>query len=188
MNIDIHIEPNTHAIYAIRLVPGKWKEIFSKGNYAVLIAECLNECVYENDMHINGYLITYNSVCLLLSNDIECQQKITLFMKKVKTAVLEVANKHEREKIVLHHLFRQYTITDTALIYLLTGRDFQLPYYDPNVSQLREKLNNEPFCSVVDYSGAKSPVVIEKKEPKIEIIITSTDTINLQNDYFFNTL
>jgi hypothetical protein len=63
---------------------------------------------------------------------------------------------------LLKHLFcRQYLVNDYMTM-LLTGRTVDLPYYNPHLTILKDKIRKSDFCSAIDYSGGEGPVVITR--------------------------
>lgn len=179
-----HHDNRTHAV---RLVPGDWKKLFGKEHFYTVTAECLNTCVYNKNMHIHGYVITYNSICLLIGNGDKVHEKLTAFYDEIKKAILKQRrhagyNDAENE-ITLYHLFRSYRILNTALKHLLVGKDVNLPYYNPQVARLKQWLKCQPFCSVIDYTGAKGPVAVTKPEHNHELHFTQIGIADIKDEY-----
>ena len=59
-------------------------------------------------------------------------------------------------------LFKKYPFYNEYIKKLITGQKIKLPYYDPHVTKLEDQIRDYNFCSAIDYSGAKGPVVVDK--------------------------
>ena len=43
---------------------------------------------------------------------------------------------------------------------LITGKEVHIGYYDPYLERLKQYIHNHNYCSALDYSGGKSPVIV----------------------------
>jgi hypothetical protein len=60
------------------------------------------------------------------------------------------------------HLIQAPPLTNYLLVKLITGSKVELPYYSIQLARLKDSIRNYPFCSAIDYGGAKGPVLITK--------------------------
>ncbi|HEU4716471.1 MAG TPA: hypothetical protein VFU15_01505 [Bacteroidia bacterium] len=167
-----HPHPETN----VQLAIGEWRELFTESEYKLIIAESLNETVVTRGFHtiLNGYLITKRRVCLVLHGDREkAQAMLDVFYRNVKKQLLRRlhAKPAEMQKEIIHrlalegheghrHLFREFPLYNYVLVRLITGRPAGVLYYSPHVERLKERIRNYPYCSAIDYSGAKGPVIV----------------------------
>jgi hypothetical protein len=161
-------------VHALYLEPGTWKESFTALQYRVMIAEALNYCTCYEGMIICGYLITRRSVSLVLKMDEpEINRTLDVFYDRLKKEIKKLRdpgriaewnedheNRVEAEQVFIS-LFKRHPLIDERLIKLLTGRPFELPYYDPQLARLKDIISHERFCSVLDYAGGESPVIVQ---------------------------
>ncbi|NDI99696.1 hypothetical protein GWA97_11465 [Flavobacterium sp. LaA7.5] len=187
-DIIVVVKETPPTLYSIWLAPGSWKKLFTKEEYHILIIECLNSTVCDNKMKISGYLLTYNSLCLILGNEEEnCRKVLLSFFERIKKAILQHRKKsfHKEESIKLspYHLFKKHDLNSPTLIKLLTGKAIRLPYYDAQLARLKNKLEHEPFCSVLDYSGAIGPVLITKLENETAFTIVDIAMMGIETEY-----
>lgn len=162
-------------IQAVVLRLGKWKELFETDQCKFIIARALNKCTWYGALVLNGYLITNNSVYLLIKIEEEqlneMLRSIYEYLKiEIETHHVEVKQldldghyhiDHYRTEMLLMHLFEVYALYDRELIKLITGKPINLPYSSPAIEKLKKKVHSAKYCSAVDYTGAKSPVVIQ---------------------------
>lgn len=176
-------------VYAIMLIPGDWKKLFLHDQFHNLIAECLNLCVYEDDMIINGYLITYEKIWLILDDGYEAPKKLVIFSEKIKKAFLKQRrhphDEDEDTEITLYHLFRKFPLYDNALTMLITGREVSIPYYNPDIKRLKDKIKKEYYSSFIDYTGAKGPVKVKLLSRDTKICIVNVESISVKDEYLF---
>lgn len=62
----------------------------------------------------------------------------------------------------LMHLIETSPFSNYLLVQLITGARVELGYYSPQLAMLKDSIHNYPFCSAIDYAGAKGPVLITK--------------------------
>ncbi len=190
-DITISVKETPPTLYSIWLAPTDWKKLFTKEEYYILIIECLNCTVAENGMTINGYLLTHNAICLMLNNDKKNHKQILLaFFERIKKAIIKhrkkIFYKEKSVQLSLYHLFRKHNLNNPTLIKLLVGKKVNLPYYDAQLARLKNKLQHEPFCSVIDYSGAVGPVIITKLENETTFTIIDIEMISIENEYLID--
>ena len=171
-----HEPPQTSLVLKI----GHWKNAFTEQQCKVMIAESLNLTVSESEFRhsITGYLITRRRVCLVLRIDPRRVRKMLHFfyeaMKKkiegysgIEHKIIPVDHSkrdHEESKQLQEPLFEEFPMLNHLLVKLITGKTVVLPYYSPHLERLKERIRNYPFCSAIDYSGAKSPVLVTVTE------------------------
>ena len=160
----------------ISLIIGSWKEQFTDAQVKLIIAEALNDCTFNHKLHIVGYLITNKKVYLVLKIvQADLAKMLDVFFEKVRKLIcqrhdksrsLDTRTNDEGNIIRLDEsskkLFLQCTLINDHLIKLITGQQVTLPYYDPHLVRLKEQIHNNNYCSALDYSGAKGPVIIIK--------------------------
>lgn len=157
----------------LTLVMCDWKNDFPGHQCKVMIAEALNYCVYNEGMEISGYLITRRRLCLvLLADPAHVHNLLRLFYKELRKEILRHTHllrnpgltTAQRIEVVEEEkqapLFILYRLQNYMLVALITGQQVDLPYYSPYLARLQDKISIQNFCSAVDYSGAKSPVVV----------------------------
>ena len=163
-------------ISSLTLKIGDWKMLFTEQEYKVLIAETLNVCLHEHEFKhsIVGYLITKRRVCLVLKMHYRHIPKmLDFFYDSVKRKVIDRFERMKKTflKRTMQHgsmemndlfddLFEQFPLENDSLVRLITGREVELPYYNPHLARLKDRIRNYNFCSAIDYSGAKSPVLV----------------------------
>ncbi|HET6992584.1 MAG TPA: hypothetical protein VFJ43_14720 [Bacteroidia bacterium] len=163
-------------LFAFTLNIGQWKTVFTEDQYKVLIAESLNQTVCQEQYKYTlvGYLINRQRVCLILRIKPNLVQKmLNFFYDSVRKNIrkhLEEINKTFLKKWLkqngidiedlFNDLFEQRPLRNENLVRLITGRKVVLPYYNPHLRKLKDQIRNYNFCSAIDYSGAKSPVLV----------------------------
>ena len=179
-NSIIHIDSEKHhaakeQVIPLELLICSWKNEFSLHECKVMIAEALNYCVYRHRMKIAGYLVTKRRLCLVLKiEEQHLEEMLQHFYRELRKEIRQRLQLREEIRKDLEtllaegkptSLFIQYPLQNYMLIRLITGRSVYLPYYSPYLARLTDKINMENFCSAVDYSGAKGPVVVKKLKP-----------------------
>lgn len=148
--------------YAVELVIGQWKRMFSDHHLKIFIAEALNYCISHNGMIIYGYLITDKRICLIL--DIQKSDLAVVlsgFFESVSMLISEPRYNNIRIDERINGLFTIRPLLNDQLVSLLIGKPVVLPYYDKNLARLKDRLSHAHFCSVIDYSGARGPVNLQ---------------------------
>ncbi|WP_394775616.1 hypothetical protein [Flavobacterium sp.] len=152
---------------------GEWKKHFDFYYVNTIIAMALNHCIKNHELIVNGYLITKNSLYLIATSHEKSidsalqklEMHITFLLKinpqKLKKNKYEIAFVVDDEDVfyaVRGALFEIHPLKNNYLISLLTGKKVTLPYFNPELENLKSMIKNHPFCSVIDYSGAIGPV------------------------------
>lgn len=173
---------HAHAgIFSFTMKIGDWKKIFRPAFYKTLIAVSLNYTVHKGEFRhmIVGYLITDRRVCLVLYTEHKkVRRMLDHFYRCLHDEIhrsLEMADAPERDYFLSEitgfenahgKLFTEYELRDIYLIRLLTGREPNVLYPDARVLRLKERLRNYPFCSVINYNGGESPVLVRVLKKK----------------------
>ncbi len=144
-------------------------------------------------LHIVGYLITHRMVHLVLEseqwltkeeeNNI-LQKLIDSLNNKIQEAIEIREDKNIQQygpsalddddddqdyelpdtRMPLMHLIEMPPFANHVLVKLITGTEVELGHYNPQLARLKDHLHNYPFCSAIDYGGAKGPVLISKPD------------------------
>jgi len=164
-----------HSANPVFLKMGAWRHLFSEHQRKIIIAEALNTGINDEKLSIAGYLITEWSVCLVfMAPKKQLHKTLSFFYEYVKKEIAKYHNEVEGPGLRIYNaddpfitimkpdgLFEPYTEGSDYLVRLITGRAVKQLYYDPHVARLREIVNNEHFCSAIDYSGAMGPVMVK---------------------------
>lgn len=167
--------PHKKHMQAVVLRLGGWKALFEADQCKLIIARALNKCTWYGGLILNGYLITDNSVYLLIKieeeeldemlNHIDEYLKAEVTAHHVEVKQLDLDGHyhidHYRTEMLLINLFEAYALYDAELIKLMTGKLINLSYTSPTIEKLKKKVNAAPYCSAIDYTGAKSPVIVQ---------------------------
>lgn len=150
----------------VMLRTGAWKTVFTGDTGEILLAEALNATVTATGFHhaLAGYLFTPRRVCLVLYlEEKKVQSFLHLFYDEVKKLLRQYEERVPQEKLSALYetqLFHPLTSANPWLTELLLGKKVRLPYENPQLTRLKERLRNYRFCSALDYTGAKSPVLV----------------------------
>ena len=120
-------------------------------------------------------MITEKRVCLVLEiqrNEINSMlakfyDSVLKEIKKLRQQNENVDLRTENNEAVIRtgnfstHLFTQYPLIDSYLVQLITGKQIYSNYYNPQLEKLKKYIHNYNFCSAIDYSGAKGPVMVK---------------------------
>jgi len=164
-----------HSANPVFLKMGAWRHLFSEHQRKIIIAEALNTGINDEKLSISGYLITGWSVCLVLMTHKKQLHKILEFFDEyVRKEIAKYHRELEEHNLRIYHeddpflsvmhkdeLFEPYMEENDYLVRLITGREVKQLYYDPHVARLKDIVNNERFCSAIDYSGAMGPVMVK---------------------------
>ncbi|MEN2399208.1 hypothetical protein GKZ90_0005435 [Flavobacterium sp. MC2016-06] len=152
---------------------GDWKNNFDLNYRNSIIAIALNHCCKHNDLIINGYLITTNNLYLVAKSNEKLLDAILNKLEHQINHLLKLDHKAIHKKKfnidfiiddeetfyeIQEPLFKIYPLKDDYLITLITGKKVTLPYFDRRLEDLKSMIQNHPFCSAIDYSGAIGPV------------------------------
>ncbi len=157
-----------NALHYLTLVMGSWKKDIPENQRNVIIANALNHCSYKDHLKVVGYLITNRRVFLILKDRKESIDEILFILyEQVLLGIYEyekVVKKYSSRELPTpkghDHLFEIYPFYNYYIRRLITGGKIRLPYYDPHLARLEAQIHNYDFCSAIDYSGAKGPVVV----------------------------
>jgi hypothetical protein len=169
-------------IHSYTLKIGAWRQLFAPEECKLIMAEAMNATLNSGEFRLalTGYLFTDYRACIILQTE---HRKIRLFFDMfydcirsgirhhvdkiskpgMKKKLLEELNSHDD---LFENLFREHPLKDEHLIALITGRSVELPYSDPQLERLKEKIRNHRYCSAVDYLGAQSPVNVRLLKPE----------------------
>lgn len=172
MNIQQHIQTGE---FSRIFTMNAWSNDIPEVTRNIMIVNALNHCIINNEMLVFGYLIKNQCVFLIgFSQNVNIEESLTNFYRHVAFEIEEYYQRKnnyqnqqhtEYQKISSYaHLFKQYPFTDTYIREIIMGRKITLPYYDPDVARLEDYLQDDPFCSALDYAGGKSPVLIAVKQ------------------------
>jgi len=156
---------------------GKWRHAFDKYQYKTMVAVALNACTDQATedfwVKIAGYLITEKKLVIVWRIAKGEPERIFHFFETRLRAEIRKMKKYMEEyrgekslvpEIDIHErLFEIPLLYQNRLVKLITGQQVKLPYYDPQLARLKTYLHRENFCSVLDYTGAKGPVIVEVK-------------------------
>ncbi|MFK7748140.1 MAG: hypothetical protein AB8B65_07110 [Kordia sp.] len=169
MDIKKHTHKEAH--YQL-LVMHSWRYEIPQEQRNIIIAEALNKCTVDKDFKVYGYLITNRRVFLIgHSKTTPFQKVLQYFYKKVALGIMRYKNRNEtyKEKHLLeskvhHNLFTEYPFYNKSIKQSITGHKVEFPYYDPHLKRLQEYIHHHNYCSALDYSGGKSPVIVHQIE------------------------
>ena len=150
------------------LVMNAWQHEIPQEQRNIIIAEALNRCVIDLDFFILGYLITNRRVFLIGSSETRPFQKILQhFYKQVALGIIAYKNRmrqYNNEYILApeatQKLFKEFPFYNDHIRQLITGKEVELPYYDPHLARLKNYIYHSNYCSASDYHGKKSPVIV----------------------------
>jgi hypothetical protein len=155
----------------ICLTIGQWQELFADEERKLMIARALNYCINKEELIVNGYLITNTTVWLVMQIDAgdisrfdrmlqdKMRKDIQLHTDRQKRLQHRVYN-HVKSNNSMGNLFTQIPFVDDSLVKLITGKNVHMPYHDPQLARLKDIISYSRFCSAIDYSGAKGPVIV----------------------------
>ncbi|WP_298507594.1 hypothetical protein [uncultured Kordia sp.] len=150
------------------LVMNSWRLEIPEVSRNIIIANALNDCVLYKNLNLVGYLITTRRVFIIgASENTPFQEILYHFYHTVETGIAEykkMRNEYDgtyhSEHHVYHKLFTPYPFLNDYIRALITGKEVNLPYYDPYLKHLKHYIHHHNYCSALDYSGGKSPVIV----------------------------
>jgi hypothetical protein len=163
--------------HKVTLRIGNWKKYFDFNYVNTIIAMALSDFDNKIFFYINGYLITSQNLYLVVQTTEKnidemvhkIENQIILLLKtnpqKLKQNRGEISFIADDENIFYEArkpLFKIYPLENDHLVKLITGEKVTLPYFDPNLKELKALIHNHPFCSAIHYSGGISPVKVTK--------------------------
>lgn len=154
------------------LVMNSWRHEIPHEQRNIIIANALNQCTNDKGFDVLGYLITQRRIFLIGSSEITPFQEILqYFYYQVSTGIavyLKDHHQYDNAHHLAHHsdhqLFTKYPFYNDHLRSLITGKQVELPYYDPNLARLKAYIHSQNYCSALDYAGGKSPVIVATDE------------------------
>lgn len=166
-------------VTTITLVWGRWARIFDQLVVCEFISEALNGATTdERGEHptLAGYYLDHTCANLVFRLDEgtvhEILERFRLILEDIVKRGIEGLKKtrmmqSERDQLMEIDLFprRLFEIKefwDDHLIRLITGQQINLPYDDPKLDRLKNRISDYRFCSAPDYAGAIGPVVIKQ--------------------------
>lgn len=153
-------------------VYGSWREVIPKALRKPMIAYALNYCVNNYKLVILGYLITDHRLVLVLNNTEHEKREIFKHLYASINYQIEqyLKEQEKRERILVNDLMlslrnnepplKEYIVLNYELKALLTGHEIGMKFYNPTFEQLKNRLRNNPFCSVISYNGGEGPVIM----------------------------
>ncbi|HEX8014944.1 MAG TPA: hypothetical protein VF465_06910 [Flavobacterium sp.] len=172
-SVSIIINPQLYSHQA-GLKLGDWEKYFNLKYVNTLIAMALNQCIKNDELIINGYLITDKILYLVVKSN---EKKFDSILKKLENHIHFLLEIHKKEsqnidnynfetdnESAYYHIrkpfFKFHPLNNEYLVPLITGKKVTLPYFDRKLEYLKMIIQNNPFCSAIDYSGALGPVIV----------------------------
>jgi hypothetical protein len=169
-NIVEDIRKQRPGLYSVMLLMGSWQQHIGNVAAKILIAGVLNECTESKGLRIRGYWMTDERTYLVLWLCEDAVKDTMNIFEKHLRETLHHYNKqeHPHEALPLFGLFTYHRFFYADLTKLLTGKNIDRPYYDPRLQRLKSDLKRADYCSLVDYSGATGPVIVNLSTDKNE--------------------
>jgi len=150
------------------LVMKSWRKNIPKEQRNIIIAFALNHCVNHENFDVIGYFISERKIFLMiLEKEQNIASGLAIFYEQVALGIFEYYKKRAPyyDEIELnnenhHELFEKHPFLDDNIKRLIIGEPITLPYYNPKLARLKDKIANTNFCSTIDYSGAVGPVIV----------------------------
>jgi len=150
------------------LVMNSWRLDIPEEHRNIIIANALNNCVLYKSLNLVGYLITSRRLFIIgASENTPFQEILYYFYRCVETGIAEYKkmindydDAYHLEHHVHHKLFTPYPFLNDYIRALITGKEVHIGYYDPYLERLKHYIHNHNYCSALDYSGAKGPVIV----------------------------
>lgn len=150
------------------LIMKSWSTEIPRNWRNVIIAEALNYCVCKERLIIKGYLIKKKQLFLIAESKKHSIEYIfNVFAKQVFKGIhiYERRMNRDKEEFEEHYIFKDLFIKcrlyNPYIIKLLTGKKVQLCYYNSYLARLKIEIHYSNYCSVIDYSGAIGPVIVQ---------------------------
>ncbi len=136
----------------------------------IMIADSLNKAIDIHKLKIHGYLIMESNMILYVEKSIEYPVVLERFHDCFNATFKAYLDEKEQngEMINLNFyramtsFFLEQQLFDKNLVLLLTGRKVNKAYHDPNLLRWKALLKQTRYCSIIDYSGGKSPVLVHQ--------------------------
>lgn len=153
------------------LVMTAWRKDIPEEQKNIIIANALNYCTYYEGLEIIGYLITKRRVFLIAySEHTPFNEILRIFFYQVAVGIIEyktMLQMYDGSKKLLQpdgysKLFKKFPFYNIFIKKIITGqeKEIDIKYYDPHLARLEDQIHNYNYSSAIDYSGAKSPVVV----------------------------
>lgn len=194
MSVQITIEDHKHHHHRqtqqVMLRMGAWVNGFPNNQYKWMVAQALNACVHIHgegstntfQADIPGYVIYEKDVYLVLHiQQKEIPHLLHFFSGVLKMEIIAELNrvirltnnsaaKRALRRLNTTHvkLYRQYPFTSFQLADMITGKPVSDPFDTPQFKRLQNMVHGNLFCSAIDYSGGKSPVIVQKKRRLVD--------------------
>lgn len=158
-----------------KLVYKNWHHHIPNEFRKIMIADSLNKSI-EIQKHniqklkIHGYLIMESNMILYVEEIGEhtevWEQFHDCFNATFKACLEEKEQNGEMINVDygggIASFFLMQKLYDKNLVLLLTGRKVNKAYHDPNLLRWKALLKQTKYCSIIDYSGGISPVMVNK--------------------------
>jgi len=166
---EINSESKTRGqvIFNLILVLSNWKDNFKPLLVKIILAKSLNFCVRNKGLKIVGYLMTQKRMVLCIKCGKEDLEKsISLLREEVRREIKKrwpekLRSEENYLESVTADIFREQLLFNDVLIALITGGKPGLKCYSPYQAKLGDYIRNHKFCSAIDYTGARGPVIME---------------------------
>lgn len=142
----------------------EWKNSIPENEYKLIIANALNAMQQDSKPapeanYITGYLVNPDAVYLLMNTIESKENTIHLFKQKLREAIIRfleyIKSKRPGENTAVEslqnatideeQLFTCYPINNWYLVKLITGKKIEQDYYDPELTELKEKIKYNNF-------------------------------------------
>lgn len=156
--------------HIFKLVYKNWHHHIPNELRKIMIAESMNRAILEKKIKIHGYLIMESNMILYveeIGKHTEVLERFHDCFNATFKAYLD--EKEQNGEMINLNFYRAITsffleqqLFDKNLVLLLTGRKVNKAYHDPNLLRWKALLKQTKYCSIIDYSGGKSPVLVHK--------------------------
>ncbi|QHI37234.1 hypothetical protein IMCC3317_26120 [Kordia antarctica] len=151
------------------LVMNDWRYEIPQEQRNIIIANALNQCTNDKNFNLIGYLITNRRVFMIGGSETTPFLEILYhFYYLVETGIAEYKkahneydDEHHLEHHTKHKLFVRYPFYNEHIRSLITGKEVELVYYDPDLARLKGYIHNHKYCSALDYAGGEGPVIVD---------------------------
>ena len=153
-----------------KLVYKNWHHHIPNEFRKIMIAEYLNKAVIDENINIHGYLIMEYKMILLVEKSITFPSNLEWFpdfFNATFKAYLDEKEQYGEMTNVdfgggMASFFLTQKLYDKDIEFVLTGRKVIKPYHDPSFLKLKAISKQTKYCSILDYSGGISPVMVNK--------------------------
>lgn len=153
-----------------KLVYKEWHHHIPNELLKIMIADSLNKAIDIHKLKIHGYLIMESNMILYVEeiekHTVVLEHFYDFFNSTLKAYLEEKEQNGEMINVDygggIASFFLIQKLYDKNLELLLTGRKVNKTYHDPNLIRLKILLKQTKYCSIIDYSGGISPVMVNK--------------------------